>query len=51
MIRVALVCSNIVLLPVVTIMNMFGINADERSRTMVYHSMGLVGAQMAHYDS
>jgi hypothetical protein len=50
-IRVALICSNIVLLPIMTVMNALGINADERSRIMIYHSMGLIGAQMAHYDS
>ena len=50
-IRLALICSNVVLVPVMTIMSILGVNNDERSRTMVYHSMGIIGAQMAHYDS
>jgi uncharacterized protein YacL len=50
-IRFALVCSNVVLVPIMMLLNAFGINNDDRSRSMIYHSMGLIGAQMAFYDS
>jgi hypothetical protein len=50
-IRFALVCSNIVLVPIMALLTWLGVNNDERSRAVIYQSMGLVGAQMAHYDS
>lgn len=50
-IRFALVCSNIVLVPIMALLTCLGVNNDERSRAVIYQSMGLVGAQMAHYDS
>lgn len=50
-IRFALVCSNVVLVPIMVLLNAVGVNNDDRSRTLIYHSMGLIGAQMAFYDS
>jgi hypothetical protein len=43
-IRFALVCSNVVLIPIMTVLNAVGVNNDDRSRTLIYHSMGLIGA-------
>ena len=50
-IRIALLSSNIILVPVMVVLQRLRINEDERSRAIVYHSMGLIGAQMAYYDS
>ncbi len=35
-IRFALICSNIVLVPVMSLLAFFGINNDERSRAVIY---------------
>jgi hypothetical protein len=43
-IRIALLSSNIILVPIMVILQRFRLNEDVRSRSIVYHSMGLIGA-------
>jgi len=43
-IRIALMSSKIILVPVMVVLQRLRINEDERSRAIVYHSMGLIGA-------
>lgn len=50
-IRVALICSNVILVPLMFLLKFFGVRSDENTTSHIYHSMGLIGAQMAHYDN
>jgi hypothetical protein len=43
-IRIALICSNIVLVPMMRVLECFGVTSLRRNQMMIYHSMGLVGA-------
>ena len=49
-IRVALLCSNIILIPIMHLMSYTRLNVNNGRRAVIYHSMGIMGAQMAYYD-
>ena len=50
-IRVALICSNVVLVPIMTVLELLGVNQLNQQRVVIYHSMGVIGAHLAHLDS
>lgn len=43
-IRIALLCSNIILIPIMAVLNYTRLAANLRNRTVIYHSMGVMGA-------
>lgn len=44
-VRMALICSNIVIVPALSIMKTcFGVRESERNTQIIYHSMGIIGA-------
>ena len=47
-VRVALICSNVVIVPMLWMMKKcFGVRESERNTQIIYHSMGIIGAQIA----
>lgn len=49
-IRFVLICSNVCVVPLLWALNRAGIRGFERNRATIYHSMGVLGAEMANYD-
>ena len=46
--RVALISSNVVIVPILWVMKKcFGITESDRNTQVIYHSMGIIGAQIA----
>jgi hypothetical protein len=49
-VRVALICSNVVIVPMLWVMKKcFGVRESERNTQIIYHSMGIIGAQIANH--
>jgi hypothetical protein len=49
-IRFVLICSNVCVVPLLWALNRAGIRGFERNRATIYHSMGVLGAEIANYD-
>ena len=50
-VRIALLCSNVFVVPMIWFIGVFtGQPLSARNRALIYHSMGLLGAQMAHLE-